>query len=182
MQPAARLALDCLDRVHELIPAVLDGMSPQDAAWRPDPGANSVGWLVWHLLRIEDDHVAGIGDREQVWLAHGWQQRLGLPYKPSATGFGMSAGDVGRFALADVAALTGYAAEVHSLAGDVLGGLSADDLERVIDTNWDPPVTVAVRLVSVVVEVAQHVGQAAYVRGLRERSNGVESGWRGYPT
>jgi len=182
MQPAARLALDCLDRIHELIPAVLDGLSPEDVAWRPDPGSNSVGWLVWHLLRIEDDHLCGIADREQVWLAHGWQQRAGLPYRPSATGFGMSATEVGRFALADVATLTGYAGDVHTLARDVLGGLGADDLDRVVDTRFDPPVTVSVRLVSIVVESAQHIGQASYVRGLRERASGTDSGWRGYPT
>jgi len=182
MQPAAGLALECLDRVHELIPAVLDGVSPEDAAWRPNPGSNSVGWLVWHLLRIEDDHLCGIGDREQVWLAHGWQQKAGLAYRPSATGFGMSAAEVGRFAVSDVATLTGYGADVHALARDVLGGLGADDLDRVIDTRFDPPVTVEVRLVSIIVETAQHVGQAAYVKGLLERSRGTDTGWRGYPT
>jgi hypothetical protein len=42
------------------------------------------------------------------------------------------------------------------------------DLDRVVDKRWDPPVTLGVRLVSVVDDDAQHVGQAAYVRGLQK--------------
>ncbi len=48
-------------------------------------------------------------------------------------------------------------------------GLQPADLDVVVDERWDPPVTLGVRLVSVVNEVNQHVGQAAYVRGLLER-------------
>ena len=50
-----------------------------------------------------------------------------------------------------------------------LATLDDDDLDRVVDTRWDPPVTVGVRLVSVIADDLQHVGQAAYVRGLLHR-------------
>lgn len=180
MQPTD-VFLESLERVHELIPAVLKDLTVQDIAWRPDPDANPIGWLVWHLLRAQDDHVAEIGGREQVWLADGWQQRFGLPYDPSAGGFGMTSEQVGQFHVDDLALLTGYADAVRAMTTDVLRGLGEDGLDRVIDTRWDPPVTVAVRLTSVVIETAQHVGQASYVRGLRERVVGTDSGWRGYP-
>ena len=40
------------------------------------------------------------------------------------------------------------------------------DLERVVDTSWDPPVTLGVRLISVISDDLQHAGQAAYAAGL----------------
>lgn len=181
MEPAASVVLECLDRVHELIPAVVQESSIDDLLWRPDPGSNSAGWLIWHLLRTEDGHLAQIGGRDQLWLAEGWRERFGLPYLPAAGGFGMTPEEVGQFTLSDAAALTGYADAVAAMAAGVLQSLTADDLARVIDTRWDPPVTVSVRLVSVVIETAQHIGQAAYLKGLRERATGTDSGWQGYP-
>ncbi len=172
---------DSLDRVHELIPAVLDGLGRGDLLWRPDAEANPLGWLIWHLLRVEDDHLAQLADSEQVWLTEGWQQDYSLPYPKAATGYGMTPAEVGLFSVPDTDPLVGYAGAVWQRSRQILDGLDADDLDRVVDTRYTPPVTMAVRLVSVVVETAQHVGQAAYVRGLRERSLGMSSGWAGTP-
>ena len=58
----------------------MDGLSDDDLAWRPDPEANSIAWLVWHLTRIEDDHVAGVAGTTQVWDDDGWADRFGLPF------------------------------------------------------------------------------------------------------
>jgi hypothetical protein len=38
----------------------------------------------------------------------------------------------------------------------------------VVDASWDPPVTLGVRLVSVISDDLQHAGQAAYLRGMIE--------------
>ena len=57
----------------------------------------------------------------------------------------------------------------NQVKGDIRnkwGKITDDDLDRVVDTRWDPPVTLGVRLVSVVSDTLQHVGQAAYVRGI----------------
>lgn len=62
--------------------------------------------------------------------------------------------------------LTGYYDAVHEQSLGVLRTVAAKDLERVVDEHWDPPVTLGVRLVSVLSDDLQHVGQAAYVRGL----------------
>ncbi|MBK9696029.1 MAG: DUF664 domain-containing protein [Propionibacteriaceae bacterium] len=173
------LALDALGRVHELVPAVLDGLSPADVTWRADPEANPIGWLVWHLLRVEDDHLATLGGVPQVWLADGWHQRFGLPYPKGAHGFGMSSAEVALFSISDTALLTGYAEAVAAQSRRIVTALTEADFARIVDTRFTPPVTLAVRLVSVMVETAQHIGQAGYVRGLLERRQGRDSGWAG---
>ncbi len=173
------LVLDSLGRVHELIPAVLDGLTLADIAWRPDPEANPIGWLIWHLTRIEDDHLAAIDDREQVWTAEGWHPRFRLPYPRKAHGFRMAPDEVGLFRVADLGLLTGYAAAVFAQSSQIVSGLTDSDLDRVLDARYTPPVTVGIRLVSVMVETAQHVGQAGYLRGLRERGAGSRSTWAG---
>jgi hypothetical protein len=44
--------------------------------------------------------------------------------------------------------------------------VTSDELGRVVDTHWTPPVTASARLVSIVDDAAQHLGQAAYIRGI----------------
>ena len=167
MTSAQEILRDAFDRVHELVPSAVEGLTTDELLWRPDADANHIAWLVWHLSRVQDDHLAGVGEVEQAWSS--WASRLALPYPDDAIGYGQSSGDVGAFVLADPELLTGYHEAVHELTRSVVDGLSDDDLDRVVDDRWDPPVTAAVRLVSVVNDIGQHVGQAAYVRGLVER-------------
>jgi hypothetical protein len=169
MTTATELLRDAFGRVRGELPPVVEGLSVEELLWRPDPGANSVGWLVWHLARVQDDHLAGIATLEQVWTRDGWAERFALPYPVADLGYGQSSDDVGAFGLSEPALLTGYHAAVHDLTLDVLDREDERTLDRVVDPGWDPPVTAAVRLVSVVGDITQHLGQAAYLRGLVER-------------
>jgi hypothetical protein len=162
------LLTDSLDRVHALVPGILDGLSDDDLTWRPDPEANTIAWLVWHLARIEDDHVCDAARQEQAWTSAGWFERFGLPFAPGEHGYGHSAAEVGRVRVSGDL-LAGYLAAVGERTHAYLATLGPDDLDRVVDTRWDPHVTLGVRLVSVVNEVNQHTGQAAYLRGLLDR-------------
>jgi uncharacterized protein DUF664 len=165
---AARdLLVDSFTRIRELVEEVTDGLTEDDSVFRPAPEANTVGWLVWHLARVQDDHVAGLAAVEQAWPR--WRERFGLPFSDWATGYGQSPDEVAEVRVSGEL-LAGYHADVQALTLDYLNGITADELARVVDTNWDPPVTVAVRLVSVLGDVLQHLGQAAYVRGLARRS------------
>ncbi len=166
---AIAILLDAFGRARELVPTVLEGLSVDDVTWRPDEGSNSIGWLIWHLARVQDDHVAGLLDTEQVWTADGWAKRFGLPYPDDAIGYGQTAEEVAAFGVDDPRVLHDYFSAVHASTVETLSDLPVEDLDRVVDASWDPPVTVAVRLVSVADDMAQHLGQAAYLRGLLER-------------
>ncbi len=166
---ATQLLVDAFGRVRESVDAVLTGADPATLLWRPDQDANPVGWLVWHLSRVQDDHVAGVVDRSQVWVAGGWFERFDLPYPVGDVGYGQSSDQVAGFDVSDAGLLRDYYTAVSAQTELVLAELTDADYDRVVDERWDPPVTAAVRLVSVVNDVTQHVGQAAYVRGLAER-------------
>ncbi len=163
------LLVDAYGRVAEEVAAVLDGASPELLAYRPDRAANTVAWLVWHLTRVQDDHVSDVAGTEQVWTAAGWVERFALPFGVRATGYGHSAAEVGSVR-ADADLLRGYFEDTHAATMTFLESVTADDLDRVVDVAWDPPVTLGVRLVSVLADDLQHVGQAAYVRGLARRA------------
>jgi uncharacterized damage-inducible protein DinB len=162
----AEVLADAYGRIKEVVHAAVDGLTADELAARLDDEANSIGWLVWHLTRVQDDHVADVAGREQIWTAEGWEQRFDLPVPAGAIGYGHSAAEVGQVRVADPALLTGYYDAVHAATLDYLGGLSDADLDRVVDERWTPPVTLGVRLVSVIGDDLQHAGQAAYVRGV----------------
>lgn len=162
--------LDAFTRVHDELATQLDSLTGDELLWRPAPAANPIGWLAWHLARVQDDHLAGIGGVEQVWISAGWAERFRLPYDVHSIGYGQSSEDVGAFSITDVTLLTGYHTAVHELTKQVLATLSGPaDYERIVDERWDPPVTAAVRVVSVIGDITQHLGQLAYVRGLLEQ-------------
>lgn len=161
----AELLTDAFDRVLETATGAVDGLSVEQLSHRPEPGANSIGWLVWHLARVQDDHVADVAGTEQVWTAQGFVDRFGLPFDAQATGFGHSADEVGQVRV-EAVLLAEYVRAVHDQTMAYVGTLAPDDLDKVVDTRWDPSVTLGVRLVSVVSDDLQHAGQAAYLRGL----------------
>jgi uncharacterized damage-inducible protein DinB len=163
--PSNDLLLDAYGRIQEDLRAAVEGLSSEQLEYRPAPDANSIAWLAWHLARIQDDHVAEVAGTEQVWTAEGWFDRFGLPFDPSATGFGFTPEQVAQVRGLTADRLLGYAAAVHARTVEFLRGLTDDDLDRVVDERWDPPVTLGIRLVSVLSDDLQHVGQAAYVRG-----------------
>jgi hypothetical protein len=164
----SELLTDALGRARQQVPDLVSGLGDDELAWRPDPEANSIAWLVWHLSRIEDDHVAGVAGSEQVWIADGWAERFDLPFEVHEHGYGMSADDVAKVRVGGDL-LRGYHEAVAARAVEYVATLGPDDLDRVVDRSWDPPVTLGVRLVSVVNEVSAHLGQAQYVRGLVTR-------------
>jgi len=160
----AELLADAFGRVRDVLHAAVDGLSQDELAVRLDQDANSIAWLTWHLTRVQDDHVAGAFGVEQQW-PH-WRDRFGLA--GNAIGYGDTTEQVARVR-AGAELLTAYHDAVYQRTIDLISDLTDDDLPRVVDARWDPPVTVSVRLVSVLSDCLQHAGQAAFIRGIIER-------------
>ena len=161
----AELLIDAFERIDKTAAAAIDGLTDDQLAARPGPEANSIAWLVWHLARVQDDHVADVAGTEQVWTAQDFVTRFDLPFDSGATGYGMNSEEVGHVRVG--AELLGdYVHAVHEATVAYLATVTPEDLDRIVDERWDPPVTLGVRLVSVVSDDLQHAGQAAYARGL----------------
>ncbi|MET8244439.1 DinB family protein [Streptomyces sp. NPDC005202] len=163
---AKDVLIDGYGRIQEEVHAAVDGLSPDRLNARPAADANSISWLVWHLTRVQDNHVADAFDLDQVWLSQGWEKRFGLDLNRHDTGYGHSSAKAAKVRIDSGDLLTGYYDAVHEQTLQALRQLTAKDLERIVDERWDPPVTLGVRLVSVLSDDLQHVGQAAYVKGL----------------
>ncbi|MEV6011033.1 DUF664 domain-containing protein [Streptomyces sp. NPDC051976] len=162
----AELLGDGFSRVQETVHAAVAGLSAEELAERLDDGANSVAWLVWHLTRVQDDHVAEVTGTEQIWTGAGWKGRFGLPFADGATGYGDTPQEVAAVRVDTPALLTGYYDAVHEHTVEFVRGLTDADLDRIVDERWNPPVTLGVRLISVISDDLQHAGQAAFLRGL----------------
>lgn len=160
---------DAFSRIKDAVHEVLEGLSPEELCFRADSQANSIAWLIWHLTRVQDDHVSEVAGTEQVWVGGGWAQLFGLELDIWDTGYGHKSSQVA-LVTASAELLGGYHDAVFERTAQYLVRLSADALDQVIDRRFDPPVTLGVRLVSVVADDLQHVGQAALLRGLVERA------------
>jgi len=166
----AELLEDALSRVREVVRGVTAGLTAEQLSYRPGPAANPIGWLIWHLTRVQDDHVSDVAGVSQAWTAQGWSGRFGLPFDDATVGYGQTPAEVAQFLVTDPELLTGYYDAVHARSVEFIRTLTDADLDRIVDERWDPPVTLGVRLVSVIDDDAQHAGQAAYVRGLLTRT------------
>ncbi|RVU27755.1 DinB family protein [Streptomyces antnestii] len=160
---------DAFGRIHETVHSAVEDLSAEELNTRLNDDSNSIAWLIWHLSRVQDDHIADASRSDQVWLGDGWAERLDLGLPPSDTGYGHSGGQVAKVRVPSADLLLGYFDAVHERTLAYVAGLTDEDLDQVIDDTWSPPVTLGVRLVSVIADDLQHSGQAAFVRGVLER-------------
>jgi hypothetical protein len=159
------LLRDAFTRLIEHVDELTDRLTDEQADYRPTPNANSIAWLIWHSARVQDIQLAPIAGADQVWTTGGWADRFALDLARDDTGYGHGPDEVAKVhAPADL--LAGYYHAVHELTLHFVDGVTGADLERVVDRNWDPPVTTSARLVSIIDDCAQHLGQAAYLRGI----------------
>ncbi|MGW3961845.1 mycothiol transferase [Amycolatopsis sp. NPDC005003] len=165
----ADLLVEGFSRVQGTVHAAVAGLTAEQLGTRPADEANSIAWLVWHLTRVQDDHVADVAGTEQAWTGQDWLSRFGLPFPAGDTGYGHRPADVEAVRVDEPDLLTGYYDAVHEQTVRYLEGLGEKDLDRIVDEAWDPPVSLGVRLISVLDDDTQHAGQAMYVRGLLKR-------------
>ncbi len=163
------LLAELFGRVNDHVHEILDGLQAEDLVVQPEPGSNPVGWLIWHLTRVTDAHMSEILEQDQLWVSDGWADRFGLDPDPWNVGYGHTPAQVAEVRPDGAQVLLDYWSAVWERTQGVLASTDADDLERIVDRNWDPPVSLGVRLVSIADDDIQHAGQAAYVKGLLGR-------------
>src|SRR5258705_11056607 len=125
---SAELLVDMFERIREDVHGAVRGLTPDQLALRIDPDANSIAWLVWHLTRIQDDHVAAAAGHEQVWTAGGWAARFGLPFDDSEIGYGQDAAAVAAGRVEAGEGLTGYHEAVPQRTGGYARPVNARDM------------------------------------------------------
>ncbi len=162
----AAVFLELYGRIPPLVRGAVEGVDLDRLTERPSPGTNPIAWLVWHLARVQDGHVAELLEVDQLWVDGDWARRFGLDPDPANTGYGHSAEEVAAVRPESAGVLLEYLDAVDARTRTMLADLLPADLDRIVDTSWDPPVTLGVRLVSIADDSLQHAGQAAYVRGL----------------
>lgn len=163
---SADLLVDAFGRIEENVHGAVADLTQAELGTQPDGDANSIAWLIWHLTRVQDDHIADVAATDQLWTSAGWATRFDLPFDDSATGYAHTPADVAHLSAVPADLLLGYFDAVHTATIAYVSTLTDADLPRIVDTRWDPPVTLAVRLISVIDDDIQHSGQAAYVRGM----------------
>ena len=169
----ADVLIEAYQRIRELVHQATLGLNTQQLTYRPHPESNSIAWLVWHLTRIQDDHISAIDGSEQVWVSSSWATELGLSADASNLGQGDGPVEVAAIQPSASDALVGYHDEVMDRSLKYLKSIDGSELDRIIDRSYTPPVSVGVRLVSVLSDNIQHAGQARYLRGMLDSTTSI---------
>ena len=165
----AALLLELYGRIPPLAERAVEGLDLDRLTESPSPGANTIAWLIWHLARVQDHHVAELLGDDQLWVLDEWARGFGLDPDPANTGYGHSPEEAACLRPRRPELLLEYLDTVAGRTRTMLKALVPEELDRVVDARWDPPVTLGVRLISIADDSLQHAGQAAYVRGLLGR-------------
>lgn len=165
--------MDALDVLRDLTSRPRDAaermrpdLNPVSLNARPGGHDNSVAWLLWHSGREIDAQLADLTGHEQLWTAQDFARRFALGSAGDGVGYGHSAEEARRILVDDPELLLGYLGAALDAVDTYLDGITAAQLDDVIDEDWDPPVTRGARVVSVVDDAIQHLAQANYALGM----------------
>jgi hypothetical protein len=165
----AALLLDLYGRIPPLAHEAVEDVELSKLTESPAPGTNHIAWLIWHTARVQDSYAAELTGGSQLWTEGDWAGHFGLPADPSNNGYGHTADQVAAVRPDSSEVLLAYLDAALARMSGYLQSLTPAALDRIVDESWDPPVSLGVRLISIADDGLQHVGQAAYVRGLLER-------------
>lgn len=149
--------------VNSLVHEAIEGLTPEQLAERLDADANPVGWLAWHMARVQDREISALVGATELWGSEGWDARFDLAGTES-TGEGHTSEEVARVPVGDPELLGAYADAAHARVMDVLAQLG--------DVGLEEPAAIASTLKNrelltlIMGALMQHGGQAAYVRGI----------------
>ena len=163
-----QLIMDIFERISQELEGVLDGLTVDEINQQPRPDCNSIGWLAWHLTRSHDRNMSELMGKEQLWISDGWHAKFNRPANPAETGVGHSSEEAAAFKAPDSNTLLEYHQAVLERIQDYVNNtLSETELKREsVSPTFGNVNPVRRRLAGVIWDGLQHVGQAAYVRGL----------------
>jgi uncharacterized damage-inducible protein DinB len=163
-----QLLIDIYKKLSREFKVVLDGLNLDDLHERPAPDANTIGWLLWHTVRSLDRTIGDVMYGEQLWIKDNWYKKFGKNPDSNETGVGHSFEEVGKFKVPDIQTLVDYHQAVIRVTLRYLNALTEDELDREFEASYNPGTTAPVhrRILGNINDCFQHVGQAAYVRGL----------------
>ncbi len=135
------LLSDGYGRVLTELEHVLEGLKPEDLNWQPRPDCNSIGWLAWHLTRVQDASISFVMRAEQLWIKDNWHSKFDRPADPGDIGTGHTLEMVAAFKSPDAATLIDYHHAVLERSKGYFNTLTSEDLDRVLKMKWLPPLT-----------------------------------------
>ena len=170
------MMIDGYSRVLEGLEHALGGVDRAVLDRQPKPDCNTMGWLAWHTGRVQDAQIAALMGVEQLWLSEGWHAKFVRPADPRDTGFGNTPEQVAAFRSPEPQVFIDYLRACTNRTKSYLMSLTPADLGRELnEPQWQPLPTVGVRLVSILADDLQHIGQIGYLRGLL-----TGKGWQKY--
>ena len=154
-------------RMYQEYESILEGLSHDELNKRPSPGANPIGWILWHAARGLDRTVGDVISGEQLWISDGWHARFNLPPDYLDTGYGHTDDQVDNVRIPDAQTLLDYYRAVMNVTLKNLENLSEEELDSECEFSVEPGTKRAVylRIVANIYD-SHHIGQAAYVKGL----------------
>ncbi len=157
--------VDALDKENGFLLDAVEGLGPDELAWQPAADANSIGWILWHMVRVEDMWIQFFAQfQTELWETGGWHEKFGLPTRDN--GFGHTAEQVNNFPGVDLAEFLRYRAAVRQATLAYLDTLTTEDMETV-PRERRPEMSLGAMFRQIIGEMYQHVGHIAYLRGLQ---------------
>jgi len=169
MTTAVELVRADIQRLHGLLDATLDGLTPEQLHAVPagHPRANTIAWGLFHCVRTEDNIVRYVlqDRRPTVWTEGGYPERLGLP--PVAQGTGMAPEEAQALRLRDVELFREYMQKVWAATEELFARAEPGFFERVVTVKFVGELP-ALRVLAQIVLAhgLMHVGQIELARTL----------------
>ena len=162
---AKEVILRSLEQSQEYLTKALDGLTQEEATWSPGPECNNIAFILWHVTRWEDFPVNRIiQGQPQLYETEGWREKLGTP--PKETGYQYTLEQLQAWPVPDLNVLRGYANSVREKTLAFLRSMPAEKISEAARPDRSPD-TIGAILIGVATEIAMHVGQIAYLRGIQ---------------
>ena len=155
---------DAFNTEREYLIDALGDLTSDELMWRAGPEANPIGWILWHMTRIEDMWFQFFIQRQtEIWERDGWNEKFGLPTRDN--GFQHTLEQVADFPAYDLSEMMRYGEAVRS---DTLAYLKTVSSEQMDDVPREarPEMSVGRIFRQVIGEIYQHQGHIAYLKGL----------------